>query len=186
MIISTVSAYGGPVKLLGIEFDNKLIMNTAAHKCATSAALKTRSLLRAHRYYSTADLEIMYKSHVLSFIEYRTPGLHFASTCILKQIDDVQARFLRQINVSEESAFMHFNLAPLTARRDIAILGCIHRAARQRGPPSLWQFFRRNPAPHVSFAWRAQRHSFQIVEWPRGTDLQIMRRSALGMIQMYN
>ena len=53
MIISTVSADGGPVKLLGIKFDNKLIMNTAAHKCATSAALKTKSLLRAHRYYST-------------------------------------------------------------------------------------------------------------------------------------
>ena len=47
MIISTVSAYGGPVKLLGIEFVNKLIMNTAAHKCATSAAFKIISLLRA-------------------------------------------------------------------------------------------------------------------------------------------
>ena len=32
MIISTVSAFGGPVKLLGIEFGNKLIMDTAAHK----------------------------------------------------------------------------------------------------------------------------------------------------------
>ena len=161
-------------------------MNTAAHKCATSATLKSRSLLRAHRYYSTADLVMLYKSHVLSFIEYRTPGLHFASASILNQIDDVQARFLRQINVSEESAFMHFNLAPLTARRDIAILGCIHRAARQRGPPSLLQFFSRNLSPHVPFARRAQRHSFQIVEWPRGRDLLIMRRSALRIIRLYN
>ena len=59
MIISTVSADGGPVKLLGIEFDNKLIMDMAAHKCATSAAFKTRSLLRAHRYYSTANFVML-------------------------------------------------------------------------------------------------------------------------------
>ena len=33
---------------------------------------------------------------------------------------------------------------------------------------------------------RAQRHSFQIVEWPRERNLQIMRCSALGMIRVYN
>ena len=81
---------------------------------------------------------------------------------------------------------MQFNLAPLTAWRGIAILWCIHRSTRQHGPPSLWQFFRRKPSPHVSFARRAQRHSFQVVEWPRGRDLQIMRRSVIGIIRIYN
>ena len=80
MIISTVCAAGGPGKLFGIEFDNKLVMSIAAHKCATSPALKTRALLRAQRYYSTKDMLLLYKSHVLYYIEYRTPGLHFAST----------------------------------------------------------------------------------------------------------
>ena len=186
MIISTTDAAGGPVKLLGIEFDNKLVMAMAAHKCATSAALKTRALLRAQRYYSTTDMLMLYKSHVLSFIEYRTPGLHFASTCHLDNIDNVQARFLREIGVSEEDAFISFNLAPLCARRDIAILGCIHRASLQQGPPGLWKFFCRNYIPHLSSARRRQRHSFQIAEWPSGRDLQIMRRSALGMIRVYN
>ena len=161
-------------------------MSIAAHKCATSVALKTRALLRVQWFYSTKDMPMLYRSHVLSFIEYRTPGLHFAPTCNSNEIDIVQVRFLRQIGVSEEDAFIHFNLAPLSARRDIAILGCIRRASLQQGPPGLWRFFCRNHIPHVSAARRHQRHSFQIAEWPRGRDLQVMRRSAIGMIRVYN
>ena len=33
---------------------------------------------------------------------------------------------------------------------------------------------------------RGSRHSFQIMEWPPGRNLEIMRRSALGMIRVYN
>ena len=185
MVISTVDACGGPTKLLGIEFDNKLVMATASHKCATKAALKTRSLLRSRRYYNTVDLVMLYKSHVLSFIEYRTPGLHFASTSVLNEIDDVQSRFLHQLDISEGVAFMNFNLAPLTVRRDVSMLGCIHRAALCQGPPSLWRFFRRDFVSNItSRNWR--RHRFQLVEWPTGRNLELMRRSALGMIRVYN
>ena len=81
------------------------------------------------------DLVLLYTSHVLSYIEYRTAGLHFASTSVLNEIDDVQSRFLRQFEVSEESAFAHFNVAPLNVRRDISILGIIHRASLNLGPP---------------------------------------------------
>ncbi len=93
MIISTTDACGGPAKLLGIDFDNKLIMATAAHKCAKKAAWKSKSLLRVRRFYSTPDLVMLFKSHVLSFIEYRTAGIHFASTNVLVEVDDVLKRF---------------------------------------------------------------------------------------------
>ena len=186
MVISTVGGAGGPVKLLGIEFDNKLTMSTATHKCATSAALKAKALLRARRFYSTADLVMLYKSHILSFIEYRTAGIHFASTSVLNDIDDSQVRFLRQIGLTEVLAFMVFNLAPLSARRDIAMLGCIHRAVLLQGPPALWKFFRRETVPRATSTRRGIRHSFQLIEWQPGRDLEVMRRSALGMIRVYN
>ena len=127
---------------------------------------------------------MLYKSHVLSYIEYRTPGVHFASTSILQQLDDVQSRFLRQLELSDESAFVHFNLAPLNVRRDIAILGVIHRAVMKQGPPSLWRFFQLAHRPHIPS--RQSRHSLQLVEWPRQRDLEVMRRSALGMINVLN
>ena len=45
MIVSIVNPLGGPVKLLGINFDNKLIMANAVHKCATAAAWRAKALL---------------------------------------------------------------------------------------------------------------------------------------------
>ena len=84
MIFSTVDPLGGPIKLLEINFDNKLSMVYAVHnKCAATAARKTRALFRIHRVYSTLDLVMMYKSHVLSYIEYRTLGIHFSFASIL-------------------------------------------------------------------------------------------------------
>ena len=72
-----------------------------------------------------SDLLLLYKSIVLSYIEYRTAGLHFASTSMLNEIDEVQSRFLRQLAVPEESAFGNFNLASLSVQRDISILRVI-------------------------------------------------------------
>ena len=129
---------------------------------------------------------MLYKSHILSFIEYRTAGIHFASTSVLNDIDDSQVRFLRQIGLTEVLAFMVFNLAPLSARRDIAMLGCIHRAVLLQGPPALWKFFRRETVPRATSTRRGIRHSFQLIEWQPGRDLEVMRRSALGMIRVYN
>ena len=145
-----------------------------------------KSLLRVRRFYSVSDLLLLYKSHVLSYIEYRTAGLHFAGTSVFNEIDDVQSRFLRQLAVSEESAFAHFNLAPLNVRRDTSILGVIHRASLNLGPPLLWICFRAEARAPARDLRSSRRHNFQIAEWPAGRSLDIMRRSALGMIRVYN
>ncbi len=186
MIVSNVDGMGGPAKLLGVEFDNKLVMRTAAHKCARKAAFKTKSLLRCRRFYSLGDLVMLYKSHVMSYVEYRTPGLHFASSSVLVELDDVQTRYVKELGLSEESALMTFNLAPLQVRRDIAILGVIHRAASGNGPPHLWKFFQRAPVADTERTSRSIRHKLQVTEWPQARNLDIMRRSALGMIKVYN
>ena len=131
---------------------------------------------------------MLYKSHLLSYIECRTAGIHFASSRVLRELDDVQARFIRQFNMSEEAAFMHFNLAPLETRRDIAILGVIHRAAMREGPPQLWKFFCLACPDNVPA--RSSRHfrphSMRLAEWPPERNLDVARRSALGMIRVYN
>lgn len=112
-------------------------MRGASHKCATKAAWKTRSLLRVRRFCSTYGVIPLSKAHALSYIEYITHGLHFASTSVLDKIDKVQTMFLRQIRVSDAVDFDSCNLAPLRVRRDISMLGVIHRAANSAGPPQL-------------------------------------------------
>ena len=78
---------------------------------------------------------MLYKSHILSYIEHRIAGIHFACTSVLAEVDDVQSRFITQLELSEEAAFMHLNLVPLNVRRDIRTLRVIHRAALRKGPP---------------------------------------------------
>ena len=95
-------------------------------------------------------------------------------------------RFLHQIDLSKETAFLEFNLAPLCVRRDIAILGCIHRASMCHGPPALLRFFRRAVAARASTTRQVLSNFLQIAEWSRGRNLEIMCRSAFGMIRVYN
>ena len=66
MIIATSYPFGGPTKLLGIDFDSKLSMRVAVHKCAVKAAWKSKSLLRCRRFCNMVNLVVLYKAHILS------------------------------------------------------------------------------------------------------------------------
>ena len=85
-------------------------------------------------------LLLLYKSHVLPYIEYRTAGLHFDNANALNEIDNVQSRF--HADLSQKCDFAHFHLGPLNVRNDNNILGIIHKASLNLGPPLLWKLFR--------------------------------------------
>ena len=46
---------------------------------------------------------------------------------MLKRLARIHYSFFRKINVTPEVAFLDFNLAPLVLRRDIGILGFLHK-----------------------------------------------------------
>ena len=50
-----------------------------------------------------------------------------ASSSLLSKLDAVQRSFLKEINVSEEHAFLEHNFASPTLRRNIGILGLLHK-----------------------------------------------------------
>ena len=52
-------------------------------------------------------------------------------------LDGVLTSFLRKVGISEIDAIVNFKLAPLASRRDIVMLGVIHRAVLGEGPPQL-------------------------------------------------
>ena len=70
---------------------------------------------------------------------------------------------------------MHFNLAPLRMRRDIAMLGMVHRAALGKGPPHLRELIKR-----AAGGFRVQ-DPYDNCRQP-----QIVRRSAWGLLRIYN
>ena len=109
-------------------------MADAVDEVVGSVTWKLRTLLRTKRFYSTADMIILYKSHVLSFIEYRTAAIYHARRDVLVRLDRVQEKFLEDVGISSQDALLHFNLAPLASRRDMAMLGMIHRTVLRKGP----------------------------------------------------
>ena len=83
-------------KVLGLEFDAKLSMRACIHSCVTEAGWRVRSL--------HAELIGLFKSHILSFLEYRTPGVYHAATTNLWPLDRVLTKFLSGIQISELDA----------------------------------------------------------------------------------
>ena len=163
-------------------------MGGALHSLVNEASWKLVSILRAGRHFTTAEMVGLYKSKLLSYIECRTPAIYHACTTHLAPLDQIQKRFLREIGVSELDALVHFKLAPLEVRRDIAMLGVIHRAVLGKGPQQLQRFFQPVDRPGAAYHTRlaARRHSRQLEEMKSGHYLEVMRRSALGLRSVYN
>ena len=147
-ILSLADPVGETFRMLGVIFDGALTMAGAVEEVVNDATGKLRTLLRTRRYYNDAELIVLYKSHLLSFIEYRTPAIYHARRAILVRLDSVQARFLNDAGIDDVTALMEFNQAPLAMRRDIAMLGLLHRAALAQGPPQLRELIRRRPGSY--------------------------------------
>ena len=186
-ILSTVEPHGEPIKLLGVSFDPKLQMGEAVRECIVDASWRMRTLMRTRRMHTTGDLILLFKSHILSFLEYRTAAIYHACTTILCGLDRILERFLRDIGVPEIDALMSFNLAPLSTRRDIAMLGLMHRTVLGEGPPQFKKWFEIESAQALRRSARQARNTVRPLKTLEpGRQLCVFRRSAFGLIGIYN
>ena len=130
---------------------------------------------------------MLYKCHVLPVLEFPTPAVFHASTGVVELLDKVQKRFLRELQLSEEEALLRFNLAPLSCRRDIAILGLIHRTVLKQGPSHFQKwFFPRSGQPSYATRLQEHRHDKQLHDYLQGSHSELLRRSPLGQVRVYN
>ena len=83
--------------------------------------------MRASPFYSVPALIHLYKPQVLPSIESWSPAYYHAAPNILKMVDSVQDDFLSNLGVPKVDALVRFNLAPLNTRRDISLLGVLHK-----------------------------------------------------------
>lgn len=158
-------------------------MGTAVHTCAAEAGWKLRVILRTWKFFSHKELVGHFTSHILSYIEYRTPAIYHAATRVLRPIDRILPSFLAQLGITPLQAFVHFNLAPLCTRRDIAMLGLVHRAVLKQGPSHFWQFF---VVDSAATRFLHRRHNKHIVDWREGRRLDMLDRSVLGLVPVYS
>ena len=107
LAIVFVLAHGGSVlKLLGVPFDTELSMGQAVSDLVSSAGWKLRTLLLTTRFYSDADLIVLYTGHLLSYLEYRTPAIYHSIRAGLCRLDAAQRNFLREVGVYDVSALL--------------------------------------------------------------------------------
>ena len=185
-ILSRTAGVGPNFRLLGIDFDVALRMADAVQELVTESGWKMKTMIRTQRFFNIAEMVLLYKSHVLSFIEYRTPAVYHAVKTLLQRVDRIQERFLEDAGISMVEALFAFNLAPLQTRRDMALLGAIHRSALGKGPPHLVKHFPKAPPPVYMTRANQRRHHLYLDDPRDGRHTELLIRSAFGLVAVYN
>ena len=126
-----------------------------------------------------------YKSHILSYLEYRTPAISHAATVHLNAVDSVQKRFLRNIGLNSFEALHQLNLAPLSTRRDIANLGLIFRAVSGRGPLQLRSLFKLCTS-FTRSSPRRPSHRYQVIDNAPRIGRDYLDRNTFGYVDVFN
>ena len=130
----------------------------------------------------------MYKAQVLSYLEAATPAIAHAAPSLLDRIDRVQRHFLHEIGLSKVDALEFFGLAPLDTRRDIAMLGLLHKVASGAAHPQLVNILPRAPVVTRTL-WTSTfgaRHNRQLHEHFQFRSTDAIRRSAFGYVFVFN
>ena len=93
-------------------------------------------------YHSIADLNMQFKTHIWGLIEVHNGGYFHAIPSLLDKIEHAQNRFLRELEVSPEQAFLDFNFAPPRIRRNTAVLDLLNKRIIGKCHPTFSVFCR--------------------------------------------
>ena len=179
---------GNSFRLLGPLIDTQLHMGEAIDKVVAKCRPKMKAILRTTRYYSAHDMIVQFKTHVLPVAESGMAAFYHASSSVLKPLDGILDSFLYHVGLSASNALLSFNLAPLSSRRDIAMIGLIHKCVLGLAHPHLIKLLVRpvTGTRHHSTRWNSTLHNKQIVDVAGTRHSDQAHRSVFGLIKIYN
>ena len=117
--------------------DTDLRMETCLELLLSKIRPKITAILRTRAYYSTPDLVTQFKTHIWGLIEANIGGYFHAASYMLAKIDHAQNRFLHALGLSPDQAFLDFYFAPPSLRRNIGVLGLLHKRVLGQCHPSF-------------------------------------------------
>ena len=94
-------------------------------------------LYRMRQLYSVGQMMTMYKAQMLSTAEWCTAAIFHYTQTALRPID-IQGQFLKFIEIEQVTAFLEYNLAPLSLRRSIANLLLFLLRESVSAAPASW------------------------------------------------
>ena len=182
-VMSLTKGDGSSFPLLGAVFDSDLSMQTLFLQLRTTCKWKIARIRCTKAFHTRRDQLHLFQAKIWSYLEYRTSVIYHCNYELLGDLDALQTNFLCSLRITREVAALQYNFLPLNTRRDIAMLGLLHRAKLGSGPSHFGKFFKRqgdtrwlqNPFcnPPYSFG-------------PYNRVLPIVKHSALGLIPVYN
>ena len=130
--------------------------------------------------YNVQEMIRQFKTHIWGILEYHNGSIAHASATSLARLDRLQSSFLEQLHMDERTAFLDYNFAPPSLRRDIGILGFLHKRILKQCHPALESFLPLDT--HPSSWHNKQLHAFlDFKKLPR-----LLERSLVGKIWIYN
>ena len=129
--------HGPSFKLLGCMVDPDLRMHSCIEQVLSKIRPKVTAILRMRGFYSVPELVQQFKTHIWGLVEMHSGGFFHAASSLLEKLDHVQNRFLRELNVSPCQAFLEFNFAPPSLRRNIGALGLLHKRVLGKAHPTF-------------------------------------------------
>ena len=136
-IIHPIYGEGDPFKFLGCMIDCKLLMSQAIDKILSQMRPKRQAILRTKPHYCVKELINQFKTHVWGIVETHSGAIFHASDYLLDKLDSAQRHFLNEVGVTEAEVFKEYNFAPPKFRRDIGVLGFLHKRVLRKNHPDI-------------------------------------------------
>ena len=185
IILHPRRGWGEDFKLLDLIIDVRLTMENGVAALLRKARPKCRSLLRSRKFYSISDMIMQFKTHILGILESNIGGIYHATQHVLAPLDRILTTFVHTLNLEIEEAYLKYNLAPLALRRDIAMLGFLHKLNLSESHADIRRLFPHLPCNDIRFG-----HNKQFMHLPsmqRNMEHpELLRRSIFGLIPIYN
>jgi len=180
MVIHPLHGEGPDFKLLGCRADVKLTMLPHIEYILQLARPKIKAMLRTRGMYDQASMLMQYKTHIWSIIEHHSASIRHACASSLARLDSLQRGFLNEMDMTEDAAFIFHNFAPPTLRRDIGMLGFLHKRVLGHCHPALTKF--------LPMALGAGWHDKPLQSFDHLCPYrrELFHRSLFGMIHVYN
>ena len=106
-----------------------------------SARPKCKALLRTRAFYNTVDMILQFKTHILGILESNIGGIYHATTTVLDTLNRIATRFVHELNLEVDFAFLRYHLILLSLRRDTAMLDFLHKTHLPHVHEHITDFF---------------------------------------------
>ena len=123
VILHSLECHGEAFNLLGCMIDPDLRMHSTIEQLMFQIRPKIIAILRIRGYYSTSNLIFQFKTHIWGLMDTNMGGYFHAASYLLQKTDKAQNRFLCELNVIPDIAFMEYAVVPPSLRRNIGVLG---------------------------------------------------------------